>query len=150
MLRNSILRLYFNFILCPFKMWLNFPFFCCCPFCLIFSPLPPNCYTNSCKWSKHFWPRWSLVCQLRWRRCVQSVLFLSWTPHQVVNNSTSPRFGPLWGTSNYFRGTKKKQVKLALFLRDWISCLEYCLRIIWHLKKLHHQSLRPAKNVIKF
>lgn len=65
----------------------------------------------------HFSPRWSLVCQLRWRRCRQSIWVLFWTPHQAVSSSTSPNPWPRWRTS--------KRTGWAWQQRVWVSALPY-------------------------
>lgn len=47
----------------------------------------------------HFSLRWSLGCQLRWRRCRRSTSVPSWTRHQAVSRSTSPSLWHHWQTS---------------------------------------------------
>lgn len=64
-------------------------------FLIKFPPSMILCNTNGA----HFSPRWSLVCQLRWRRCRRSIWVPSWTPHQAASSSTSPSLWPHWQTS---------------------------------------------------
>lgn len=64
------------------------------------------CNTNGA----HFSPRWSLVCQLRWRRCRQNIWVPSWTPHQAASSSTSPSLWPHLQTSRRMAWALQPQV----------------------------------------